>query len=52
MAEAGDYMLQNRADVSRMGAAARAWTLDLMNPEKLIGEQREIFMGLMKASNR
>lgn len=52
MAEAGDYMLQNRADASRMGAAARAWTLDLMNPGKLIDEQRKIFMSLMEASNR
>ena len=48
MAEAGDYMLQNRADAGRMGAAARDWTIDLMNPEKLIEEQREKFSELIR----
>lgn len=47
MAEAGDYMFQNRDDAARMGAAARAWTIDLMNPEKLVSEQRAIFCELI-----
>jgi glycosyltransferase involved in cell wall biosynthesis len=47
MAQAGDYMLQNPGDAVRMGAAARAWTLDLMNPRKLIEEQRAIFQEII-----
>ena len=43
MAEAGDYLFENRAEAKRMGDAARAFTIDLMNPEKLIQEQRMIF---------
>jgi glycosyltransferase involved in cell wall biosynthesis len=50
MAEAGDYILQNRGDACRMGAAARTLTLDLMNPEKLIQEQRLILGELIKHS--
>lgn len=47
MSEAGDYMFENRVDAKRMGDAARAWTMDLMNPEKLIHEQRLIFSELI-----
>jgi len=51
MADAGDYMFDNRAEAERMGEAARAWTMDLMNPEKLIQEQRLIFGDLMLKEN-
>ena len=47
MAEAGDYMFDNRAEAQRMGGAARVWTIDLMNPEKLIQEQQFIFSKLI-----
>ena len=47
MAEAGDYMLDNRVEAKRMGEAARVWTMDLMNPEKLIQDQRLIFSELL-----
>ena len=51
MAEAGDYMFNNRAEAKRMGDAARGWTMDLMNPEKLIQEQRLIFSDLRLKEN-
>lgn len=50
MAKAGDYMLKNRADANRMGTAARTLTMDFMNPEKLIQEQRLIFSELIRHS--
>lgn len=43
MAKAGDYMLQNPSQASRMGHAVRSWALELMNPQKLIEDQRAIF---------
>ena len=52
MAEAGDFMLENPAEARRMGLAARDWALDLMNPEKLIREQRLIFSELIKMKYR
>lgn len=48
MAEAGDYMFQNRADARRMGTAARAWAIEFMNPEKLIEQQRAIFSEIIR----
>lgn len=47
MAKAGDYMFDNRTESKRMGEAARVWTMNLMNPEKLIQEQRLIFGDLI-----
>ena len=47
MTEAGDYMFENREAAKQMGDAARVLTLDLMNPEKLIQEQRLIFRELI-----
>jgi glycosyltransferase involved in cell wall biosynthesis len=47
MAEAGDYMFDNRVEAKRMGRASRVWTMDLMNPEKLVLEQRLIFSKLI-----
>jgi glycosyltransferase involved in cell wall biosynthesis len=52
MAEAGDFMLENPIEARRMGIAARDWALDLMNPEKLIREQRQIFSELIKMKYR
>jgi len=46
MAVAGDYMFDNRAEAKLMGSAARDWTLNLMNPNKLIEQQRSIFSDL------
>jgi glycosyltransferase involved in cell wall biosynthesis len=46
MAEAGDYMFNNRSEAKSMGSAARTWTLNLMNPDNLIQEQRLIFSEL------
>jgi glycosyltransferase involved in cell wall biosynthesis len=46
MAKAGDYMVENPVAAKKMGVAAREWTIDLMNPEKLIREQRMIFREL------
>jgi glycosyltransferase involved in cell wall biosynthesis len=46
MAVAGDYMFDNQAEAKLMGSAARDWTLNLMNPDKLIEEQRLIFSHL------
>lgn len=46
MAEAGDYMLDNRKKAKLMGSAAREWALKLMNPDKLIEEQRLVFRNL------
>ena len=47
MAEAGDYMLENQNSADIMGSKARVWTLNLMDPEKLINEQRLIFSELI-----
>ena len=51
MAEAGDYMFDNGVEAKRMGEAARDWALVLMNPEKLIQEQRLIFSDLKLKHN-
>jgi len=40
-------MLENRNSADLMGSKARIWTLNLMNPEKLINEQRLIFSELI-----
>ena len=48
MAEAGDFLFDNRAEARRLAVAARDWALDLMNPEKLIREQRLIFSEIIK----
>ena len=47
MSEKGDYMLQNPSIAARMGMAAREVAMDLMDPEKLIKEQRQVFLGLL-----
>ena len=47
MAVAGDFMFENRADAKRMGRAARQEALKLMDPDKLIKEQRAIFSDLL-----
>ncbi len=52
MAKAGDYMFENTAEAKRMGNAARDWVLVLMNPEKLIQEQRLIFSDLKLKYNK
>jgi len=48
MSDAGDCLFNNRAKAKRMGEAARIWTMGLMNPEKLILEQRLIFSKLIE----
>ncbi len=48
MAEAAEYMLENPVVAKRMGHSARGWTMDLMNPESLIQEQRSIFEELVE----
>jgi glycosyltransferase involved in cell wall biosynthesis len=52
IAKAGDYMFDNRDAAKQMGEAARTWTLDLMDPEKLIREQRLIFRGLLEKAKK
>ncbi len=52
MAKAGDYMFENTAEAKRMGNAARDWALVLMNPEKLIQEQRLVFSDLKLKYNK
>lgn len=51
MAEAGDYMFDNRAEAKKMGEAARDWTMKLMDPEKLMQEQRLIFAEIISKDN-
>lgn len=46
MAQACDYLFDNRTLAKEMGEAARTWTLNFMDPEKLIREQRLIFIEL------
>lgn len=48
MAENADYILENPNIARQMGQAARDWTLKFMNPDKLIQEQRFIFLELVK----
>lgn len=43
MADAGGWILKNKQEAKRLGEAARAWALELMDPEKLIREQQQIF---------
>jgi glycosyltransferase involved in cell wall biosynthesis len=52
MAEAGDFMLENQMEASRMGRAVRLWAMELMNPEKLIQEQRIVFSELSNNSKK
>ena len=47
MSEKGDYLLQNPSVAASMGRAAREVAMDLMNPEKLIKEQRQVFLDLL-----
>ena len=49
MAQAGDYMCNNQTDAKQMGQAAREWALNLMDPEKLIREQRMVFCEILKS---
>jgi len=51
MAEAGDFLIGNREEAKQLGEAARAWALELMDPKKLIQEQRLIFLELAKMTN-
>lgn len=48
MADAGEYLFNNRAEAKLMGKAARIRTLDLMNPRKLVAEQQNIFSKLIE----
>ena len=47
LSQKGKYALQNPSIARNMGRVAREVALDLMNPEKLIKEQRQIFLDLL-----
>jgi glycosyltransferase involved in cell wall biosynthesis len=51
MALAGDHLLDNPAVAKKMGQEARAVALDLMDPVKLIREQRLVFRELLANGN-
>lgn len=51
MALAGDHLLDNPAVAKKMGLEARAVALDLMDPVKLIREQRLVFRELLANGN-
>ncbi len=46
MSKKGDHMLENPVFAAGMGRAAREIAIDLMDPEKLIREQRQVFLDL------
>ena len=47
LSEKGDCILQNPSLAASMGKAAREVAMGLMNPEKLIKEQRQVFLDLL-----
>lgn len=47
MSEKGDHLLQNPSLAASMGGSAREVAMDLMDPEKLINEQRQVFLDLL-----
>jgi glycosyltransferase involved in cell wall biosynthesis len=47
MSEKGDYMLENPSRAVSLGKMAREVAMDLMDPEKLINEQRQVFLDLL-----
>jgi glycosyltransferase involved in cell wall biosynthesis len=47
MSKKGELILQNPSAALRMGKSAREVALDLMDPEKLIKEQRKVFLDLL-----
>jgi len=47
MSEKGDFMLQNPSLAASLGKVAREVAMDLMDPEKLISEQRQVFLDLL-----
>lgn len=52
MSERGDYILKNPILAARMGEAARRVAMELMDPEKLIKEQRQVFVDLLSIRSR
>ncbi len=52
MSKKGDYILENPRMALNMGTSAREIALGLMDPEKLIREQRQVFLDLLSSSER